>query len=164
MLVGRIGRAHGLGGHVVVHPETDNPARFVRGARLFDADGSVLEVERSQDRQGSLLVRFVGVADRTAAEALTGTALYIDPVDRRPLEPDEYWPDDLVGLSVHTHDGSSVGTVVGVVEGAAQFRLDIQGATVRFEVPFVAALVPEVDLEGGLIVLADVPGLVPTGD
>lgn len=120
-----------------------------------------MTVERSQDRNGSLLVRFTTVADRTAAEALTGVQLFVDAADRRPLEPDEFWPDDLVGLVVQAADRSEVGVVESVIEGAAQYRLVVRGPAGTFEVPFVAALVPEVDLERKILVIADVPGLVP---
>jgi len=120
-----------------------------------------LTVERSQDRNGSLLVRFTTVADRTAAEALTGVQLFVDAADRRPLEHDEFWPDDLVGLVVQAADRSAVGVVESVIEGAAQYRLVVRGPAGTFEVPFVAALVPEVDLERKILVIADVPGLVP---
>ena len=161
VLVGRIGRPHGLAGYVVVHPETDNPDRFRAGSTVFDASATPFVVERVQPHAGGFLVRFAGLADRTAAEQVTGTELFISDDERRPLDEGEYWPDELIGLDVRSHDGRSLGVVVGVIEGAAQVRLDVEGNLGRFEVPFVAALVPNVELEAGVITLADVPGLVP---
>ena len=128
---------------------------------MFDSSGKAFEVERVQAHPGGYLVRFAGMEDRTGAEAVTGTELFIANDQRRPLDDGEYWPDELIGLTVRSHDGRLVGVVIGVVEGAAQVRLDIEGDAGRFEVPFVAALVPEVDTSAGVIVLADVPGLVP---
>jgi 16S rRNA processing protein RimM len=87
--------------------------------------------------------------------------LFIDPAERRDLDPDEFWPDELVGLSARSENGDLLGEVVDVIEGPAQFRLVIQSPSGTFEVPFVAALVPQVDLEAGSLVLADIPGLIP---
>ncbi|MEX2279075.1 MAG: ribosome maturation factor RimM [Acidimicrobiia bacterium] len=161
VLVGRIGRPHGLHGYVAVHPDTDNPDRFAPGSGVTSASGRSLTVERSQWRTDSLLVRFVEVQDRTAAETLTGEFLFIEASERRDLADDEYWPDDLIGLDVASVDGTSIGTVEDVIEGAAQYRLVVRAEAGVFEVPFVAALVPEVDVEGRRIVVADIPGLIP---
>ncbi|MEX1006100.1 MAG: ribosome maturation factor RimM [Acidimicrobiia bacterium] len=161
MLVGRIGRPHGLHGYVTVHPETDNPDRFAPGSPVLTDSGDTLTVQKSQERGNKLLVRFEEVGDRTAAEALTGTQLFIDEAERRPLADNEYWPDDLVGLAAVSNAGVALGRVESVIEGAAQFRLVIRGSEGQFEVPFVAELVPEVDLASGTIVIADLPGLVP---
>lgn len=128
---------------------------------MTSGSGRFLTVERSQWRTDSLLVRFAEVPDRTAAEALTGEFLFIGESERRDLTDDEYWPDDLIGLEVVLVDGTAIGTVEDVIEGAAQYRLVVRSEKGVFEVPFVAALVPEVDLEGRRIVLADIPGLIP---
>ena len=161
MLVGRIGRPHGLHGYVTVHPETDNPDRFAPARKVLTESGATLTVQKSQDRGSQLLVRFDEVPDRTAAEALTGTLLFIDASDRRALEDDEFWPDDLIGLIAMSGAGVTVGQVESVIEGAAQFRLVIRGSEGNFEVPFVAELIPEIDLAGGTLVIADLPGLLP---
>lgn len=161
MLVGRIGRPHGLQGYVAVHPDTDNPDRFAPGSGVTSGSGRSLTVERSQWRADSLLVRFTEVQDRTAAEALTGEFLFIEEAERRRLADDEYWPDDLIGLEVESAGGDVAGTVEDVIEGSAQYRLVVRGEVGVFEVPFVAALVPDVDLERRRIVLADIPGLIP---
>lgn len=123
--------------------------------------GSPLTVQKAQDGGSQMLVRFAEVGDRTAAETLTGTSLFIDASDRRPLDDGEYWPDDLVGLTAVSPTGVALGQVEAVIEGAAQFRIVIRGSGGPFEVPFVAELIPEVDLEAGRIVIADLPGLVP---
>lgn len=158
VLVGLVGRAHGLSGHVIVHPETDNPRRFEPGAvvRLGDR---VLRVASSSRGEAGIRVRFEGVDDRTSAEALRGAELRIDDHDRRPLRRDEYWPDDLIGLRVLDATGQEVGTVTAVAEGPAQDRLVIAGPHGEAEVPFVAELVPHVDVEQGLLRLGAVEGL-----
>lgn len=161
VLVGRIGRPHGLDGYVVLHPETDNPDRFRPGANMYDADGAPFEVERVQPRGERFLVRFAGVQDRTAAEKIVGTELFIPSDERRELDEGEYWPDELVGLAVRSHDGRDVGVVASVIEGAAQYRLAVDGVAGRFEVPFVTELVPTIDRVERVVILADIPGLVP---
>lgn len=161
VLVGRIGRPHGLDGYVVLHPETDNPDRFRPGATVQDASGAPFEVERIRPRGEGFLVRFSGVQDRTAAEQIVGTELFISGDERRELDDEEYWPDELVGLAVRSHDDRDVGIVTSVIEGAAQFRLAVDGGRGTFEVPFVAELVPTVDRVERFIILADIPGLVP---
>lgn len=161
VLIGRIGRPHGLGGFVTVRPDTDNPDRFRAGSTAYAADGTPFVVERVQPQGQGLLVRFAGVEDRTGAEQIVGTELFIEVEQRRPLDDGEYWPDELIGLVVRSYEGQEIGVVTNVIEGAAQYRLSIDGSVGQFEVPFVAALVPEVDRAAGVITLADVPGLIP---
>ena len=108
MTVGTVGKPHGLNGTVVIHPETDNPERFDPGRQVRDDTGRLLTVERSQSSQAVLLVSFVEVADREGAEALRGSSLTIDPQDRRPLEEDEYWPEDLIGMEARDPSGTAI--------------------------------------------------------
>jgi 16S rRNA processing protein RimM len=107
------------------------------------------------------LIRFAAVPDRTAAEELRGVSLYVAATDRRELDPGEFWPDELVGMTVRSTSGAVLGVVREVVEGSAQHRLVVDAGDRSFEVPFVEALVPEVDREFRVLVIADLPGLVP---
>jgi 16S rRNA processing protein RimM len=169
LVVGRIGRPHGLKGEVSVEPRTDEPdRRFTPGARLRterkrpggDAESS-LTVRDTRWHSGRLLVTFEEIADRTAAEDARGTLLVV-PVDpsERPEDPEEFYDHQLVGLAVETTAGEQVGELVEVVHGSAQDLLVVRAEDDReVLVPFVAALVPEVDLEGGRIVVDDRPGL-----
>ena len=160
VLVGVVGRAHGLAGHVFVMAQSDNPERFVPGAAVFSDRGEMV-VESSRNADGRLIVKFSGVADRTAAEGLRGLRLTIPEGLRRDLGDDEWWPDELVGLRVLDHAGEVRGVVEAVVEGVAQDRLVVTTSDgLAVEIPFVAALVPLVDIEGGFVQLADVEGLL----
>ncbi len=161
VVVGRVGRAHGIRGDVAVDVRTDEPERrFADGASLRTPTGH-LTVASSRMHSGRLLVRFAELADRTAAEAARGTELRV-AVDRdeRPEDPEEFYDHQLVGLRVVTTEGSAVGELLRVEHHGAQDLLVI--GTDRGEVlfPFVAALVPEVDLEAGRLVLDDAPGLL----
>jgi 16S rRNA processing protein RimM len=160
VLVGLIGKPFGLEGHVTVRVETDDPDRFVPGAEFPGPGGETLVVEDVRPAEKGIHLRFEGYHTRAAAENLRGHELTIDPADRRQLEDDEFWPDELVGLSVVATDGARLGTVVGFVEGHAQDRLEVAAADGRrFEVPFVHDLVPSVDLETGTLTVNPIPGL-----
>lgn len=169
VLVGRIGKAHGLRGDLTINVRTDEPERRF-------APGSVLVVEAPQGsattlkrltvashrwHSGVLLVRFEEVPDRTAAEGARGILLYATvPSGASPEDPDEYYDHQLVGLTAYDLDGATLGEVTGLVHGA-QDLLEIKATDGRNTlVPFVKQLVPEVDVPGGRIVVADRPGLV----
>jgi 16S rRNA processing protein RimM len=162
LVVGRIGRAHGVRGDVAVEVRTDDPdARFAPGSRLFTAEEGerALTVERSRWHSGRLLVAFSGVADRTAAEALRGQLLYRADADALS-EPDAWYDHDLIGCVVRTAAGP-VGEVADVVHLPAQDLLSVrlEDGTTRL-VPLVAELVPSVDLAARTVQVADVPGLL----
>jgi len=154
-----IRRAHGVRGAVVVHPLTDVPGvRFAAGRVVTTAAGRPLEIRAVAPHREGLLVHFAGIEDRDAADALRGTVLTIAAEERRSLDPDEYWPDELVGCRVEDRAGRRIGVVVDVALGAAQDRLVVrlEGERRTVEIPFVGALVPVVDAAGGRIVV-DLP-------
>ncbi|MVA77108.1 ribosome maturation factor RimM [Auraticoccus sp. F435] len=175
VVVGRIGRPHGVRGTVTVEPRTDEPdRRFAPGARLQLVRPAAarstrdrwpsertLEVADSRWHQGRLLVTFVGVGDRSAAEALR-EALLVSRVaaDETPEEPGEYYDRQLVGLAVLDAAGVEVGRVTEVVHLPAQDLLAVDVSGGSRLVPFVEALVPVVDLAAGHVRLADVEGLL----
>ena len=160
ILVGLIGKPFGLEGHVTVRVETDDPDRFVLGAEFPGPAGGTLVVDDVRPADKGIHLRFEGHHTRAAAERLRGHPLTIDPADRRQLEADEFWPDELVGLSVVDTEGAAIGQVVAFVEGHAQDRLEIATPVgKRFEVPFVYDLVPAVDLETGTVTVNAIPGL-----
>lgn len=170
VVVGRIGKPHGIRGEVTVDVRTDEPERrFAAGAVLRGVPPRGSErpersftVRATRWHQGVLLVSFDEVADRDAAEGARGTVLHVDvPADAVPEDPDEYYDHQLVGLAVEDLDGRSLGEVSAVVHGGAQDLLTVRTHEGRDAlVPFVRALVPEVDLAGRRVVVADRPGLV----
>jgi 16S rRNA processing protein RimM len=161
VVVGRIGPAHGLRGEVFVEPRTDEPERrFAAGAQLHAAGGP-LTVAASRIHSGRLVVQFEEIADRNAAEASRGTELSvaIDP-EEMPEDPEEFYDHQLVGLRVETTTGEVVGELERVEHNAAQDLLVIRTPEREVLFPFVTALVPEVDVPGGRIVIDDQPGLL----
>jgi 16S rRNA processing protein RimM len=169
VVIGRIGKPHGLRGELTVELRTDEPERrFAAGTTVrverpggAAAPWSALTVAATRWHQSTLLVRFDEVLDRTAAESARGLLLHMSvPPDESPDDPDEFYDHQLVGLSAEDLDGSSLGEVTAVLHGA-QDLLQIRTPDGRDAlVPFVSALVPEVDLAGGRVVVADRPGLV----
>ena len=162
-VVGVVGRAHGIRGEVVIDVRTDEPERrFAPGAVLRgESNGRRLTIETVRDHSGRLLVRFAELADRTAVEGVRGLALLADvPADERPDEPEEYYDRQLAGLTAVTTEGREIGRVLAVLHLGAQDALEIGTAAGPRLVPFVAALVPEVDLIGGRVVVVEQPGLL----
>ena len=170
VVVGRIGKPFGLRGEVTVDVRTDEPERrFARGStlRAEPPPGSAsslrtLTVAASRMHGTVLLVSFEELPDRTAAESARGIVLHAwIPADASPDDPDEFYDHQLVGLAAYDEDGTPLGTLAGLVHGGAQDLLRVTTPDGREAlVPFVKALVPEVDVAGGRIVIADRPGLV----
>lgn len=165
-LAGRIVKAHGIRGEVVVEVHTDAPEqRFAEGAvleaRHRDGSVSTLTVRVARPHAGRLLVTFVGVAGRERAEALRGTLLTVGLPEEDLDDPDEFHDHQLEGLTVELDDGSAVGTVEEVVHGPGGELLVVRRVGGGHAlVPFVRAIVPTVDLESGRIVLMPPEGLL----
>jgi 16S rRNA processing protein RimM len=170
LVVGRIGKPHGIKGEVTVDVRTDEPERrFASGAtlRAQAPRGSAsaltsMTVARARWHQSTLLVTFEELTDRNSAEAARGIVLHATvPVDEVPEDPDEFYDHQLIGLTAYDVDGTVLGEVTGLVHGGAQDLLAVKAVDGRDTlVPFVKALVPEVDVAGGRVVVADRPGLV----
>lgn len=167
LVVGRIGRPHGVKGEVAVEVRTDSPEeRFVVGKVLETdpADVGPLTITAKRWHKDRLLVRFEEVADRTAAERLRGVFLVVDSSELPPLDdPDEFHDYELLGLRVETTGGEAVGEIVDILH-QAQDMLVISGEKgAEVLVPFVRALVPEVDTKAGRVVIDPPPGLLELG-
>lgn len=163
VLVGRIGRAHGIRGELTVEPLTDEPnRRFAPGVPLREQDGRrTFTVAGSRWHSGRLLVSFDEMRDRTDAEQVRGVLLLADvATDDEPTDDDEYWDRDLVGLAVLTAAGERAGEVCGVQHGPQDLLLIRTLAGEERLVPLVEGLVPEIDLTSRTLRLADVDGLL----
>lgn len=159
--VGLIGKPFGLRGHVTVRVETDDEERFVVGSAFPGPAGSDLVIDDVMDAERGIVLRFEGYDTRPLAEELRGHVLTIAEDERRQLDEDEYWPDDLVGSTVVDQAGEIVGTVTAVVEGPAQERLAIRTESgLDVEIPFVSAIVTDVDLELRTVTVDVIPGLI----
>ena len=176
IVVGRVGRPHGIRGEVVIGVRTDEPdLRFAVGATVDarnspDEDrpddssaGQPLRVASARWHSGQLLVAFAGITDRTAAAELSGSWLSVDSSQLPETgDPDEFRDHELIGLSVRTCAGDPVGLVTDVLHYGQDLlvvrRADGPGGECL--VPFVKAIVPEVDVRAGVVVIDPPPGLL----
>ena len=125
-----------------------------------DRDGLPrLTVLAASPHRDGLLVTFAEISERDRAEELRGTSLLVAAAERRVLEEDEYRPDQLIGLDVIGSDGAHIGQVTGLITGP-QDRLVVTTGDGEREVPFVAAIVTEIDLRSGFVVLDPPDGLL----
>ncbi|MEU3461822.1 ribosome maturation factor RimM [Streptomyces sp. NPDC006733] len=165
LVVGRIGRAHGIKGEVTVEVRTDEPEiRLGPGAVLATdpATAGPLTIESGKVHSGRLLLRFEGVRDRNAAEALRNVLLIaeVDPAEL-PEDPEEFYDHQLVDLDVVTVDGTEVGRILEISHLPGQDLLIVErpdGSEVM--IPFVSEIVPEIDLENQRAVIDPPPGLL----
>jgi len=164
--VGIVTKAHGLRGELAVEVRTDVPEeRFAAGtvllARRRGAPDTRLTVESSRPHSGRLLVRFREAPDRTAAEELRGVQLLVGSADLTPpSDPDEFHVHQLAGLRAELGDGTVVGTVREVVLGASDLLSIQREGRPDALVPFVAEIVPVIDLAGGRVVVEPPDGLL----
>lgn len=168
LTVGRVAKAHGIGGEVVVEIRTDDPdARFAPGKTLRgrpSRSGGERDfvVESAREHGGRLLLRLAGVTDRDAADALRGTLFVVDSDDLPPIgEPDTYYDHQLEGLHVRTVTGQDVGVVAEVLHTAAGELLAVRrGDGGETLVPFVGAIVTAVSLDDGVVEIDPPEGLL----
>lgn len=182
LVVGQIGKPHGIRGEVSVYVRTDEPdERFVAGSvfttevprdrRVSTGPGASnsvpgvvyrvpgkLTLESVRRHQDRLIAQFEGVHDRTVAEALRGVLLQVDSAGlAAPEDPDEFHDHQLIGLRVEAGDGTPIGTVARIDHSPASDLIVLDkadGGTAL--IPFVTAMVPTVDLAGGRLVV-DLP-------
>ena len=158
LVVGRIGRAHGVLGEVTIEIRTDLPdERFFIGAALT--------IESARDHNGILLLKFKGVNDRTAVEKLRDTLLMadVDMADEAIVEG-EYHVQQLVGCAVVDANGNSFGELADVLNLPGQDVLAINTASGEVLIPFVKEFVPTVDLDNRRIVVHPPEGLLGASD
>lgn len=165
LVIGRIGRPHGLGGEVTVEVRTDSPEiRYAVGSVLTTdpAERGPLRVTAARLISGRLVLTLAGVEDRTAAEALRDTLLVADSASSPPLTgPQEYWDHQLIGLRAVGRSGEVLGELTEVLHPPGSDLLAITRPDGReLLVPFVAGMVPEVDIPGGRVVLDPPAGLL----
>lgn len=172
VVVATIGRAHGLKGEVSLRLRTDIPEERLHDGAQFEVEipsgagassTRVLTVLSTRVQQDRWYVRFEEISDRSGAEALRGVDLVteVDEAEEAEADPDAWYPSQLKGLAVvHIEDRRELGTVVGVEHYPAQDLLVVRTPDRRrVQLPLVEQLVPEIDLEAGLVVAAPPGGL-----
>lgn len=154
MRVARLGRPHGLDGFLGLYVDEEDLVHFAVGSTVRVGE-QAMTVRAIRRVDKGWQVAFEGVTGRDSADRIRNQDVFVDTL--RELAEGEYWDDDLIGLEVRPVGGE----VVGVDHGPVQSRLVIEKDGATFEVPFVEALVPVVDLDGGFIEIVDLQGLIP---
>jgi 16S rRNA processing protein RimM len=156
VLMATIGGAQGIRGEVRVKAYTADPTALGDYGHLYSMDGRSFEVLELREMKNMVVVRFRGVNDRNAAEALNGLELYIerDNLSDEELEDDEFFYADLEGLEAFDDHGVSYGTVTGVFDFGGGDLLELKGPGKRpVLIPFSEASVLEIDLEAGKLLI-----------
>lgn len=161
-----IGAAHGIKGELRVKTFTGDPLALGDYGPLFARDGRAFEIEDIRPGNDVVVVRFKNVRDRSAAEKLTGTELFIDRSVLPPEEEGEFYHADLVGLLVRDENGEQAGRVTAVQNfgGGDLLEIIFRGKKGML-IPFSQAAVPEIDVKGGYVRIDTVAaGLVEDAD
>jgi 16S rRNA processing protein RimM len=155
--LGIIVGVRGIKGEVRIKSFTDDPVDIGAYGPLYDRTGDRrFDLKVTGTQKGVVLARVDGVNDRTAAEALKKTELFIERDQLPAPEEDEFYHSDLEGLEAVTVSGETIGKVVGVFDFGAGPVVEISGNVM---VPFTRAAVPEVDIESGRLVIDPPDGL-----
>jgi len=147
LLVGRIGRAHGIAGEATIEVRSDEPQlRFAIGARVQTDTRGDLTITSHRLHNGTLLLGFAGVTDRNGVEALRDTLLYADVDITEQSAPNEYHVMQLIGCQAFLESGELFGELTDVLNLPGQDVLSIVTAAGEVLIPFVQQLVPHVDV------------------
>lgn len=156
ILVGRFGAAHGVRGEVRIKSYTSDPMALATYEGLSDSSGArSFRIESARPVKDDIIVaRLRGVSDRTAAEALTNSEIYIARDALPPPDEEEFYVADLVGMRAELADGTPSGTIANVLNFGAGDILDIalEGGGSRL-VPFTRACAPHVDVKARRVVI-----------
>lgn len=155
LLVGRIGRAHGILGEATVEVRSDDPdRRFAVGQKLQSDEHGLLTITSGRVHNGVLLLGFAGYSDRNQIEKLRNTLLYADvDIDEVREDADDYHVLQLIGCTAFLESGEVFGEVTDVINLPGQDLLAIKTSTHESLIPFVHQLVPIVDVKAKRVVV-----------
>ncbi len=161
-----IGAAHGIKGELRIKAFTGDPLALGEYGPLYAKDGRAFEIDDIRPAGDVVVVRFKGIRDRTLAEGLTGTELFVDRSVLPEEEEDEFYHADLVGLAVRDEAGAEAGKVTAVQNFGGGDILEITfRARKGLLIPFTQAAVPELDIGAGFIRVDPIAaGLVEDAD
>lgn len=162
LIVGRIGRVHGVRGEVTVEVRTDSPEdRFQVGTSIATDPSKFgpLTITGQRWHNGILLLTFDGVSDRGAAEKIKNVLLMAD-VDIAESDADEFHVQLLIGSTIELIDGTVLGTIDDVLTTKGQNLLSFMRGGKQVLIPFVKAIVPTVDIASRKVVITPPEGLL----
>jgi 16S rRNA processing protein RimM len=164
LVIGRIGRAHGLRGEVTIESLTDKPElRFRIGNKLETdpSDRGPLVIETSRENNGIVLLSFTGKLDRSAAESLRGTKLLAEVKIPKPSTgSNEFHISQIVGMKAKKSDGEVIGEVADVLDHPAHDTLVIKTKSGQILVPFVTKHVPKINFDSSELIIDNFEGIL----
>jgi 16S rRNA processing protein RimM len=163
VLLGVITGAHGVRGEVRLKSFTSSPEAISSyGAVMLGDSGREVTIKGLKPARGEFIAALDGVGDRTTAEGLKGSLLHVARDRLPPVEEGEVYVSDVIGLPVYRKDGSLLGEVAAVTDFGAGDLLEITSSDRRGSIliPFVTAMVPEVDIANRRIVVDPPEGLI----
>jgi len=161
VLLGVVAAPHGIRGAVRIKSFTEDPMSLGAYGPLSDESGrKEYRVEPLSAARGAVLARIEGVADRTAAEALRGLRLYVERAALPATGEREWYEADLIGLAAVGTDGRDWGRVIAFHDFGAGSVMEVSGGAM---LPFTDAVVPEIDVPGGKVVVDPPAGLLAGG-
>ena len=161
VIVGRVRKAHGVRGEVVVEALTDDPATvFATGRRVLSESFDELHIRRSTPFKGGWILRLNEITTRNEAELWRDRYLVLPAAELKPLAEDEVYYHDLVGLRVQLAGGEPVGRVEALFEVPQGLMLDVRTERGTVMVPYRPEVVTCVDVAEGTIVIDPPPGLL----
>ncbi len=168
VLLGVVAAPHGVRGLVRIRSFTEDPMAIASYGALSDETGQKqYRVEALSAVKGAVLARIEGVADRTAAEAARGLRLYVERSALPATGEREWYEADLVGLAAVGRDGRDWGKVLAFHDFGAGRAMEVSGGSASRSsvmLPFTDAVVPEIDVEGGKVVVDPPAGVLAGGE
>lgn len=164
--IAQFGAAHGIRGEVRVKLFAEDPDALVAYGPLETADGARrFEFLSARESKTIFVCRVKGLNNRNDVEALTGTRLYVDRDQLPELEEEEFYHSDLIGLDVRLEDGSSIGSIVAIHDFGSGDMLDVMPKRGKgYYIPFTRAVVPEVKVSQGYVLVTPPEGLLDEPD
>ena len=160
LVVGRIGRAHGVLGEATIEVRTDDPdLRFAVGEKLTLENGNTLTISSNRWHNQILLLSFNGIDDRNKIEELRDQLLYAE-VDTKANQPGEYHFQQLIGCQVILADGSKLGEVKEIVQLPGQDLLSVESAKGEVLIPMVKQIIVSIDVDQKIIQINPPEGLL----
>lgn len=163
VVVGRLGKPHGLKGEIELYVLTDFPDRFQPGANFFIRpplpENNEIKIDAVRKKQPKLIIKINGIDDRLRAESLKGRELVIPQSETVLLPEDAYWHYQLIGLKVITVDGRELGIINEIISSVAN-DIYVVGNGTEYLIPATGEVIKEINLADKEMIINPLPGLL----
>ncbi|MCR5559829.1 MAG: ribosome maturation factor RimM [Schwartzia sp.] len=154
IVIGKIGAPHGVHGELKVVPITDYPERF-KGMKKVFVDDESMDIKSVRYQNDRILMMFSGYDSREKAATLTGRMLSVERTEAVPLEEDEYYTFDILGLNVETEDGKALGRVVDVLQPGSNdvYVVESPDSDEPILIPALKSVVKKISIADGKMIV-----------